>query len=102
MSKIIALDAGHGMNTAGKRCLKAIDANQTREWWLNDRIADMVQEGLADYDCRVLRVDDTTGARDVSLAARVRAANTAGADIYISVHHNAGICGGSGGGVSGH
>ena len=102
MSKIIALDAGHGMNTAGKRCLKAIDANQTREWWLNDRIADMVQEGLADYDCRVLRVDDTTGARDVSLAARVRAANTAGADIYISVHHNAGICGGSGGGVSVH
>ena len=40
--KVIALDAGHGMGTAGKRCLKSIDPNQTREWFLNDRIADMV------------------------------------------------------------
>ena len=97
--KIIALDAGHGMHTAGKRCLKSIDPNETREWWLNDRIADRVQEMLAAYDCTVLRVDDTTGAKDISLSARVKAANAAKADIYISVHHNAGINGGSGGGT---
>lgn len=97
--KIIALDAGHGMRTAGKRCLKSIDSNETREWWLNDRIADRVQELLAAYDCTVLRVDDITGAKDISLSARVKAANEAKADIYISIHHNAGINGGSGGGT---
>lgn len=97
--KIIALDAGHGMYTAGKRCLKAIDPNETREWWLNDRIADRVQELLATYDCTVIRVDDTTGAKDISLSARVKTANNANADIYISIHHNAGIDGGTGGGT---
>jgi len=99
MGKIIAIDAGHGMGTAGKRCPGSIDPNETREWWLNDRIADRVQELLAAYDCAVLRVDDTTGARDISLSARVKSANKAKADIYISVHHNAGIHGGVGGGT---
>lgn len=97
--KIIAIDAGHGMGTAGKRCLRSIDPNQTREWYLNDRIADRVQEILGAYDCSVLRVDDTTGTKDISLAKRVKTANTAKADIYVSVHHNAGINGGSGGGT---
>ena len=101
MSKrpIIALDAGHGLHTLGKRCLKAIDPNETREWWLNDRIADRVQELMAAYDCAVIRVDDTTGAKDISLVYRVKTANSAGADIYISIHHNAGINGGTGGGT---
>lgn len=101
MSKrpIIALDAGHGLKTAGKRCLKAIDPAETREWWLNDRITDRVQELLASYDCTVIRVDDTTGARDISLASRVKTANNASADMYISIHHNAGINGGTGGGT---
>lgn len=97
--KVIAIDAGHGMGTAGKRCLKTIDQNETREWWLNDRISDRVQELLAAYDCTVMRVDDTTGAKDISLSARVKAANAAKADMYISIHHNAGISGGNGGGT---
>lgn len=97
--KIIALDAGHGMKTAGKRCLKSLDPNQTREWYLNDRIMDKVEAMLAAYDCRVIRVGDTTGAKDVSLASRVKTANSAGADIYISMHHNAGLSGRSGGGT---
>ena len=96
---IIAIDAGHGMKTAGKRCLKSIDPQETREWYLNDRIADMLEERLASYDCRVLRVGDTTGAKDVPLAARVKTANTAKADVYISIHHNAGLNGRSGGGT---
>lgn len=97
--KIVALDAGHGMKTAGKRCLKSLDPNQTREWYLNDRIMDKVENMLQAYDCTVLRVDDTTGAKDISLSARVKAANTAKADIYISMHHNAGLSGRSGGGT---
>lgn len=99
MSKIIALDAGHGIGTSGKRCLKSIDVKQTREWYLNDRIADRLEQLLADYDCRVIRVDDTAGARDISLSQRVRTANSANADVYVSIHHNAGINGGSGGGT---
>lgn len=97
--KIIALDAGHGMKTAGKRCLKSLDPNETREWWLNDRIMDKVEAMLAAYDCRVVRVGDTTGAKDVSLASRVRTANAAKACIYISMHHNAGLNGRRGGGT---
>lgn len=96
---IIALDAGHGMGTAGKRCLKSIDQNETREWYLNDRIADRVQELLSAYDCMVVRVDDTTGAKDIPLSTRVKTANNAKADMYISIHHNAGINGKSGGGT---
>lgn len=97
--KIIALDAGHGMETAGKRCLKSLDPNETREWFLNDRIMDKVEVLLAAYDCTVIRVGDTTGARDVSLSSRVRTANAAKADIYISMHHNAGLGGRAGGGT---
>lgn len=96
---IIVLDAGHGMKTAGKRCLRSLDPRETREWWLNDRIMDRVEARLALYDCKVLRVDDTTGAKDISLSARVKAANGAGADYYLSMHHNAGLNGRSGGGT---
>lgn len=96
---IVALDAGHGYNTLGKRCMKAIDPNQTREWWMNDRIIDKVERKLASYNAKIVRVDDTTGNTDVSLANRVKKANNANADVYISMHHNAGINGGNGGGT---
>ena len=97
----LALGAGHGLNTAGKRCLKALDPNETREWQLNDRICDKVEERLAGYEgVAVLRLDDSDdGADDVTLAQRVKAANEWGADFYLSVHHNAGIAGGTGGGI---
>lgn len=96
----MALSAGHGIKTAGKRCLKSIDKNETREWVLNDRIVDKVESKLAHYDVEVLRVDDTTGAKDVSLSDRVKKANNWKADLYCSFHHNAGINGGSGGGLT--
>lgn len=97
---IIALDAGHGMTTPGKRCMRALDPNETREWWLNDRIMDQVEGQLrAIYNCTVLRVDDTTGGKDISMAKRVSAANAANADVYLSMHHNAGLSGRKGGGT---
>lgn len=100
MAKIV-LDAGHGLYTAGKRCLKTIDSNETREWTLNDRIVDKIQKKLADYEnVEVLRVDDTTGKVDVGLNTRTKKANDFKADIYCSFHHNAGINGGSGGGIT--
>lgn len=97
---IIAIDAGHGMKTAGKRCMKKLDPKETREWYLNDRIADKVESTLTkNYDCKVLRVDDTTGKKDISLSNRVKTANNANADAYVSIHHNAGIGGKAGGGT---
>ena len=98
-SKIIALSAGHGYNTIGKRCLKMLDSSQTREWFLNDRIMDMVEKKLEAYDCTVVRLDDTTGKKDIKRSVRVRTANKVKADIYLSMHHNAGVNGGTGGGT---
>lgn len=96
---LICIDAGHGLNTPGKRCLASIDPNETREWVLNSRIADKLQTMLAGYDCTTMRVDDVTGETDVSLDSRCSQANKAKADVYVSIHHNAGINGGSGGGI---
>ena len=96
----IAIDAGHGINTAGKRCDKKLDANQTREWTLNDRVARYIAEAAKQYEgVETLRVDDVTGKKDVSLSARCKASNNWGADMYIACHHNAGIKLGTGGGI---
>lgn len=102
MEKIfrLALNAGHGMYTDGKRCMKSLDPNETREWWLNQRVANYVQEAAKQYDgFGILRTDDTTGQEDMRLSARCGAANSYGANLYLSLHHNAGINGGRGGGV---
>ena len=97
--KIIALDAGHGQYTAGKEItLKGYE--RTKEWYLNDRISDRVEELLTDYECKVIRVGDTTGKKDISLKQRVTTANNMGATVYVSVHHDSGVGGGSGGGTT--
>lgn len=96
---LIALDAGHYLGTPGKRCLKSIDPNETREWVLNSRVADKVQKILSGYDVEIIRMDDPTGKTDVTLDERCSKANKAKADLYLSIHHNAGINGGSGGGI---
>ena len=97
----LALGAGHGFNTAGKRCMKVLDPNETPEWWLNDRIADKVEQMLDCYaDVEVLRLDDSDdGKDDIALESRVKRANQWGATFYLSIHHNAGINGGKGGGI---
>lgn len=96
----IALSAGHGRYTSGKRCLKSLDPKETREWVLNDRIADKVEALLSKYTgYELLRVDDTTGNNDVLLSRRSDAANNFDADFYLAIHHNAGINGGKGGGI---
>jgi len=96
----LAISAGHYRYTAGKRCMKAIDPNETREWVLNSRIAEKVEKILNEYaDCEILRVDDRTGNTDVGLRNRATASDNFNADFYLSIHHNAGINGGSGGGI---
>ena len=97
----IALGAGHGIGTAGKRCMKALDPKETREWWLNDRICDLVEGYLKDYEgYSLLRLDDSDdGREDVPLSTRTEKANDWGADFYLSVHHNAGANGTTAGGI---
>lgn len=96
----LALGAGHRLDTPGKRCLKSLDPAETREWVLNDRICDKVEALLAAYDgIEVLRVDDTEGVENITVAQRNAAANSFGADFALAVHHNAGINGGTGGGI---
>ena len=96
---LIALDAGHYLGTPGKRCLKSIDPAETREWTLNARIADKVGMLLKGYRCQTMRTDDVTGQKDVTIARRNNTANNLGAAVLVSFHHNAGINGGSGGGL---
>ena len=96
----LALNAGHGKNTVGKRCLKTLDPNKTREWTLNSRICERIEEKLRVYsNIQTLRLDDVTGKQDIALKARTDKANNFGADFYLSIHHNAGVNGGKGGGV---
>ena len=100
MSYKFALDAGHMSTTPGKRCLKKLDPNETREWTLNDRICDKVEILLQGYTgWEMIRLDDTTGKKDISTVNRAKAANNFGAADLYSVHHNAGVYGGKGGGI---
>lgn len=97
----IALDAGHGLYTAGKRCLKSIDPNETREWSLNSRVVEKVMSLLSKYkNVDIVRVDDPTGKTDVQLKTRCKIANEAKADLYLSFHHNAGANGTNAGGIT--
>lgn len=95
----IVIDAGHGKYTAGKRCLKSLDLNETREWVLNNRVAVALETYLISAGHTTLRVDDRSGNTDVTLDIRTEMANEWKADYYISIHHNAGINGGMGGGT---
>lgn len=96
----LALNAGHYKYTAGKRCNASLDPSQTREWVLNDRICDKIEKILAEYDgIEVLRIDDTTGEKDISLYNRTLKANNWGADFWLGIHHNAAGKVFSGGGI---
>lgn len=84
---LIAYDAGHGKNTAGKRSPSGKVTE--REWYFNDEVARSFAKELSNYNVKLLRTDDPTGNRDVSLKERTDKANKANADVYISFHHNA-------------
>lgn len=85
----IAVDAGHYLYTPGKRCLKALDPNETREWIMNNIAATEFCRLMEAAGHQTMRVDDVTGKHDVSLAERVRKANAWGADVYASFHQDA-------------
>lgn len=96
----IAYCAGHFSGTPGKRLPAELDPAQTREWTLNDRVADHFAKDAAQYEgVELLRTDDPTGKEDILIKDRTAKANAWGADVYVDMHHNAGIDLGAGGGV---
>lgn len=87
----IAYGAGHYLHEAGKRLPAYLDPQQTREWTLNDRVARHFAAAAAQYeDVELLRTDDPTGQTEVDLQPRCDKANKFGADLALSIHHNAG------------
>jgi N-acetylmuramoyl-L-alanine amidase len=81
----IAYDAGHGLNTSGKRT-----PDGEREWFFNNQVARAFAEKMSQYEnVELLRLDDPTGNRDVPLTERTNKANTWDADVLICFHHNA-------------
>lgn len=108
MAKIkIAIDAGHGSNTPGKRTppfTKNIDINkdgiidvkkgrQYREHYANVGVANLLYKKLATrgYDVIKSGWDDTDSKDDVdtSLSARQKKIKTAKCDYSVSIHFNA-------------
>ncbi len=87
----IAYGAGH--NTYTKNGIPG----GVSEWVLNDRVARYFAEEAENYPVELLRVDEE--AAPVDLAKRCKTANDWGADFFLSIHHNAGINGGTGGGL---
>ena len=95
----IAYGAGHNIANANG-IPKSLDANQTGEWELNDRVARYFAEAASYYeDVELLRVDDPKGKAPIDLKERCDDANKWGADFFLSIHHNAGVNGGKGGGL---
>ena len=81
----VAIDAGHGINTPGKR-----SPSDEREWSFNNKVVLAAIKYLKRYQgISILRVDDPSGKTDVPLKTRTSKANSWGADIYVSCHHNA-------------
>lgn len=84
MSKIIALDAGHGLNTAGKQTPDGI-----KEWIINDKVRDKIVEKLNGYDVSFLFPDNNEGNTDESLSSRKAMYINGHANAAVSIHHNA-------------
>lgn len=80
----IAIGAGHGPNTAGKR---SVDG-KLKEFQFNSRVVDLIVNLLSEYeDVETLITSDK--AKDVPLTERINKANEWGANLYLSIHANA-------------
>lgn len=80
----IALDAGHGLKTAGKQTPDGI-----KEWSLNDKVRDKIVEYLKDYNVQFIFPDNDEGYTDESLKTRRAMYLNVKVDLAVSLHHNA-------------
>lgn len=99
MSFKIAYCAGHHLGNS-KGVPNYMGLGSIREWTINDQVARHFAEAAKQYEnVELLRTDDPTGKTLIDIPKRCAAANEWGANIYIDMHHNGGIQGGTGGGV---
>ena len=84
---LVALDDGHGTETAGKRSPAFSDGSVLKENEFNSKTADYLKEALerCGFDVLMVAPEET----DTDLPTRVQRANKAKADCYISIHANA-------------
>ena len=80
----IAIDAGHGPNTPGKRC----PDDSMREYFFNSVTARYAAALLRGYE-GVEILETFEDARDVPLQERTDRANAWKADLFVSIHANA-------------
>ncbi|NLZ53249.1 MAG: N-acetylmuramoyl-L-alanine amidase [Thermoanaerobacteraceae bacterium] len=83
----VAIDNGHGLNTAGKRTPPLSDGRVIREWEFNYPTAKKLKQVLERCGLETIMVSDTQ--EDTPLAIRTSRANNANADIFVSIHYNA-------------
>lgn len=83
----IAIDDGHGNNTAGKRTPAFADGSFMRENEFNAAVAEILKAELVWCGFEVIMVAPET--EDVQLETRVKRANDNAVDCYISIHANA-------------
>lgn len=84
---LIAIDAGHGPQTPGKRTPFFPDGTFMHENEFNHAVADMLEPQLLRCGFQTLRVFQPTV--DTPLKDRTDAANAAGANLCLSIHANA-------------
>jgi N-acetylmuramoyl-L-alanine amidase len=81
----IMLDAGHGINTAGKRTPEGM-----REFEFNSAVAEIAKRLLLEYEStQVIFAHDPTGKVDIPLADRVAKALKEKVSAVVSIHANA-------------
>lgn len=84
---LVAIDDGHGYETQGKRTPMFADGTTMKENEFNEAVTLKLKKYLENANIDVLLVAPET--TDVSLQTRVSRANSAKADIYVSIHANA-------------
>lgn len=95
VAKLIAIDDGHGMSTAGKRTPVFPDGTKSPETGKNFMHENEFNRAVKRYLDKHLRASGfktilvAKGDEDVPLATRVARANNAKADLYVSIHANA-------------
>ena len=91
----VAFDAGHSLTTAGKQT-----PDKEKEWGFNNKVLLAAAAKLKTYaNVEILRLDDSTGKRDIPLNERTNKANALGPMCLFLIHHNAhmGVWGSHGG-----
>ena len=101
MSYKVSIDAGHGLNTSGKRTPKlkknlVVDGKTLKkkgeiihEFEFNIKVAKALAKALERCGIDTKIVNDTTGKTDTPLSTRASRANAYGSNLHISCHYNA-------------